>query len=1001
MYGNVARRRRSALSAAVALCAAVLFALAGIPSVAFAASQALPVSPAQSSLGVALGSQADTVDSGTFASDPDASWTLTQDGNLLIAGTGTINESYDGTGVCPWKAYDDSAILSVSVQGSVQATRIDGWFAGCTKLASVAFTSAFGTATCEMAHAFSRCASLKAITLPKGFASTGPGYIDASNMFDGCSSLTTIYMNETLHANRTTASQMFNGCSSLDSIDIPDGFAQSEDSIAGMFQGCSSLKAVYLPTGFGCRSQDITKLFAGCTSLVSLALPEGFPDDFGENATEASGVFMGCTSLTSLALPAGFGAAATTCTQMFSGCSSLASFVFPSRLGTVATDLRAMFGGCTALSSLDLPQGFGQHAQDIRALLAGCSSLAAVDLSSIDMRTVETMGGVFTGCTALGQVKLGPFWSFLDSTSTVALSLPDPVAPYRSWRAVGDGSTAAPTGDAWAPDTLAQQYNQAMADTYVLSAAAPAMPLEGTVGLSGDSYVRGVMSASVSGAQFASDPLCRWYSAPDAASPGVQVGEGPTYTLQANDEGRYLYAVAYDDTHRYAGRLISARSLVREGLPGTVSLPSATSVGSKVTPEITGFPVDATPSCTWFIGTDATSAGTQVGTATFYTPKSDDFGLYLHVVVTDASGRHEGSIASIPVMVTISGTFPSDAAASWTITPDGSLMFTGSGTVKEEYSAQSPAPWQAYASLIKFAAFSGTASYANLGSWFRGCTNLTSIAFPAGFGSGSVDMDNMFEGCSSLARLDLPDGFGSQSPNMTSLCANCTSLEEFSAPQGFGGGALWMTYMFAGCSSLESLDLSNANTSKANVMIGMFDGCTSLRRADLGAQWSFKGSGTTVQCQLPAPWLPFRSWQAVGSGSILKPQGKTWTSAALASSYDASLADTYVLSVLPPLGQADIPGGNGSGDAGGNAAVSDGSSAGGAGSAYVSGSTLPAGRSLSLVATGDAIGRACTVAAGLCLLLAVLVLLSVRRFSAKNIGQGQHRTDSSKKSCTK
>jgi hypothetical protein len=77
-------------------------------------------------------------------------------------------------------------------------------------------------------------------------------------------------------------------------------------------------------------------------------------------------------------------------------------------------------------------------------------------------------------------------------------------------------------------------------------------------------------------------------------------------------------------------------------------------------------------------------------------------------------------------------------------------------------------------------------------------------------------------------------------------------------------------------------------------MGAMFAYCSALRQVKLGANWSFKGGGSTVLTPLPDPPAPYTMWRAVGSGTAAAPKGAAYTAADLAAQYTGSLADTYV-----------------------------------------------------------------------------------------------------------
>jgi len=86
------------------------------------------------------------VASGVFPSCSTATWTITSDGVLTFAGTGTVSESYSGdyqTSTTPWFPYQ-SSITSAVFTGSVSYTSLGFWFDNCRSLKSVSAPAGFG-----------------------------------------------------------------------------------------------------------------------------------------------------------------------------------------------------------------------------------------------------------------------------------------------------------------------------------------------------------------------------------------------------------------------------------------------------------------------------------------------------------------------------------------------------------------------------------------------------------------------------------------------------------------------------------------------------------------------------------------------------------------------------------------------------------------------------------------------------------------------------------------
>ena len=248
-------------------------------------------------------------------------WKLTDDGELIIVGSGEMN-NYTAYTVAPWYEsrsriqsvkvgkgiknignnafYSCDALTSVSVADSV--TRIgNAAFCFCSSLTEIELpehldsigNSAFqdclvltdlaipDTVTSIGYSAFRNCAALTEMILPDGLSSIN------TSTFYGCTGLTDIALQEGI---TTIGSSAFDGCSSLVKIDIPQGVTQIG---GGAFKDCSALQEIKLP-------EQITYLdggtFSGCSSLRSIVIPDSV-DYLGAE------VFYQCTSLAEVTLP--------------------------------------------------------------------------------------------------------------------------------------------------------------------------------------------------------------------------------------------------------------------------------------------------------------------------------------------------------------------------------------------------------------------------------------------------------------------------------------------------------------------------------------------------------------------------------------------------------------------------------------------------------------------------------------------------------------------------
>lgn len=136
-------------------------------------------------------------------------WRLTEDGVLIISGSGTMSNSHG------WRDYKDQ-IKSVIIESGV--TSICGYaFQYCKNLVSVSLPD---TLTAISSYAFSDCTALTSITIP-GSVKNIPYYA-----FISCSGLTEIILKEGIEVIEYLA---FSECSKIESVVIPESLKELGD----------------------------------------------------------------------------------------------------------------------------------------------------------------------------------------------------------------------------------------------------------------------------------------------------------------------------------------------------------------------------------------------------------------------------------------------------------------------------------------------------------------------------------------------------------------------------------------------------------------------------------------------------------------------------------------------------------------------------------------------------------------------------------------------------
>ncbi len=196
-------------------------------------------------------SAAEELDGGVCGSG--VTWTLYDDGELVIEGTGAMS-SYTST-TLPWKSYS-SFITKATVKDGVTSVG-DYAFYGCSKLTSVSLpdgVTAIGN------YAFHQCTGVTSVHMGSNVKTIG------NNAFYNCDGLTSVTIPE---GAETVGSYAFYDCDGLTSITIPDSVTTLGERA---FEGCGGLETAVIGNG-------VTKLdydtFADCTRLEEVVIGSG------------------------------------------------------------------------------------------------------------------------------------------------------------------------------------------------------------------------------------------------------------------------------------------------------------------------------------------------------------------------------------------------------------------------------------------------------------------------------------------------------------------------------------------------------------------------------------------------------------------------------------------------------------------------------------------------------------------------------------------------------
>ena len=129
-----------------------------------------------------------------------------------------------------------TAVFADSIRPHSTAT----WFYNCDSLSEILGLENLDVSlVTDMSQMFSGCTALTTLDLSALNASST---VNMQQMFFGCASLTTLNLSGWNTANVTNMADMFNGCSALETVRVSDGFKTDNVSNSiGMFEGCGSL----------------------------------------------------------------------------------------------------------------------------------------------------------------------------------------------------------------------------------------------------------------------------------------------------------------------------------------------------------------------------------------------------------------------------------------------------------------------------------------------------------------------------------------------------------------------------------------------------------------------------------------------------------------------------------------------------------------------------------------------------------------------------------------
>ena len=212
--------------------------------------------------------------------------------------------------------------------------------------------------------------------------------------FYNLSALTTIEGLENLNTSAVTDMRnMFDGCSSLTSLNLSNFNTSAVKDMYAMFSGCSGLKELNVSNFNTSKVTNMKNMFSRCSGLKELNV-----SNFNTSkVTDMSGMFSDCSGLTELNVSNFNTSAVRPMYAMFSGCSGLKELNVSNFNTSAVGDMRYMFSDCSGLKTILNPNTW--RCDYSRDMFKGCTQLKGAvkyDASKLDATMANPETGYFS-----------------------------------------------------------------------------------------------------------------------------------------------------------------------------------------------------------------------------------------------------------------------------------------------------------------------------------------------------------------------------------------------------------------------------------------------------------------------------------------------------------------------------------------------------------------------------------------------------------------------------
>lgn len=692
-----------------------------------------------------------------FLSNANGITELTLPASLTGYGTnGILNGSYvttvtfaDGTAAIPdYALYYASRVKTVTLPNTV--TSIGQYaFYYCTGMTEIRMSDAL---TAIGNYAFYNCSALTGIRLPESVKSIG------DYAFQSCTSLTEVSGGAAVE---TIGTYGFYNCRKLKEMELPAALTQLG---VNAFYNCQALTEVVIPAGLTAIPDYA---FYGCTALASVTMAEGV-------ASIGNYAFQNCSALTEMILPEGL---TTLGCRVFYGCFEMTEIRLPGTITTVPVSFSGPLDG-SGVTKVTFGDGF--TAIPAYILSSSTSSTTSTYASRIkevvfeDASKITSMGdSAFYNCTGLESIQLPdgitaiPVNAFVNCLSLKEVILPEGVTSIGNY---AFQNCTALTGMILPEGLTTLGYGIFYGCSGITELRIPA-----SVTRINNSGARGPLDGS--------------------AITKVIFADGVT-TVPA-----YILS-SYSSSGTYASKI---REVVFEDASkvtaiGANAFNNCVALESFEIPEnVTAIPNYAFYYCQSLTGITIPETVTSIGSYAFYgctamtdivIPAEQTVNNYAYAncsnvkaliigdnaVLRDYVFRNCSGLTAIEMGdnvtttaytfygVTVSGSCGEGVSYSLDLN-SGLMTISGTG-VMDDYSAETPAPWHGFASMIRDLEISETVT--GIGDYaFAGCSKLEAVVLNPGMETVG---ESSFEGCSDMVYVEIPDGVAFIGENAFGSC---------------------------------------------------------------------------------------------------------------------------------------------------------------------------------------------------------------------------------------